>query len=148
MRVGGVMLRLLRPSAPEELIDEHLFEEDEFLPYWAELWPAATALASALPERLDGVRVVELGCGLGLPSLVAAARGGEVTALDWAAEAIDLLRRNAERNRIDLEAAVHDWREQQYQFEVMNPSRTNGLVSLPLQVRFGHEQMEPHSEAR
>ncbi len=46
------------------------------------------------------------------------------------------------------EGTVYDWREQQYQFEVMNPSRTNGLVSLPLQVRFGHEQMEPHSEAR
>jgi predicted nicotinamide N-methyase len=106
-----VTLRLLRPSAPDELIDEQAFEEDEFMPYWAELWPAATALASALPERLDGVRVVELGCGLGLPSLVAAARGADVTALDWAAEAIALLRRNAERNGIDLEAAVHDWRE-------------------------------------
>ncbi len=46
------------------------------------------------------------------------------------------------------EGTVYDWREQQYQFEVMNPSRTNGIVSLPLQVRFGHEQMEPHSEAR
>ena len=111
MRVGGVTLRLLRPSAPDELIDEEAFEEDEFLPYWAELWPAATALASALPERLDGVRVVELGCGLGLPSLVAAARGAHVTALDWAAEAIALLHRNAERNGLDVEAAVHDWRE-------------------------------------
>jgi len=111
VRVGGVTLRLLRPSAPDELIDEQVFEEDEFLPYWAELWPAATALAAALPERLDGVRVVELGCGLGLPSLVAAAHGAEVTALDWAAEAIELLGRNAERNGIDLEAAVHDWRD-------------------------------------
>jgi ABC-2 type transport system ATP-binding protein len=35
------------------------------------------------------------------------------------------------------EGAVYDWREQQYQFEVMNPSRTDGLVSLPLKVRFG-----------
>ena len=45
------------------------------MPYWAELWPAGLALAHALPERLDGVRVVELGAGLGVPSLVAAARG-------------------------------------------------------------------------
>jgi len=35
------------------------------------------------------------------------------------------------------EGTVHDWRDQQYQFEVMNPARTAGLVSLPLQVRFG-----------
>jgi ABC-2 type transport system ATP-binding protein len=35
------------------------------------------------------------------------------------------------------EGTVHDWREQQYQFSVMNPARTQGLVSLPLKVRFG-----------
>ena len=35
------------------------------------------------------------------------------------------------------EGTVHDWRDQQYQFSVMNPSRTAGLVSLPLEVRFG-----------
>jgi len=62
---------------PEELIDEEAFANDEFLPYWAELWPAARALAAALPP-VAGLRVVELGCGLGLPSLVAAAGGAEV----------------------------------------------------------------------
>ena len=51
------------------------FADDEFMPYWAELWPSGLALARALPARLDGLRVVELGCGLGVPSLVAAARG-------------------------------------------------------------------------
>jgi ABC-2 type transport system ATP-binding protein len=35
------------------------------------------------------------------------------------------------------EGTVYDWREQQYQFSVMNPARTAGLVSLPLNVRFG-----------
>jgi ABC-2 type transport system ATP-binding protein len=35
------------------------------------------------------------------------------------------------------EGTVHDWRDQQYQFEVMNPSRVAGLVALPLEVRFG-----------
>ena len=102
MRVGEVELSLLRPAAPEELLDEEAFEHDEFLPYWAELWPAASALAAALPADLDGVRVVELGCGLGVPSLVAAAAGREVVATDWAADAIDLLRQNAERNGITL----------------------------------------------
>jgi predicted nicotinamide N-methyase len=111
VQAGGVELTLLRPAAPEELIDEEAFDEDEFLPYWAELWPAATAVAAALPETLEGVRVVELGCGLGVPSLVAAARGAEVTALDWAEEAVTLLRQNAFRNGLELTAAVHDWRE-------------------------------------
>ncbi len=35
------------------------------------------------------------------------------------------------------QGTVYDWRDQQYQFSVMNPSRTVGLVSLPLEVRFG-----------
>jgi predicted nicotinamide N-methyase len=82
---------------------------DEFMPYWAELWPSGLALAEALPARLDGLEVVELGCGLGVPSLVAAARGAHVTAVDWAADAIDLLRENAGRNGIELRAIHADW---------------------------------------
>jgi predicted nicotinamide N-methyase len=54
---------------------------------------------------------VELGCGLGLPSLIASARGARVTATDWAVDAIDLLRRNAARNGLELNAARRDWRE-------------------------------------
>jgi predicted nicotinamide N-methyase len=108
--VAGVRLDLLRPASPDELIDEEAFADDEFLPYWAELWPAATALAEALPD-VAGLRVVELGCGLGVTSLVAAARGADVTATDWAAEAIDLLRQNAARNGLELRAEVRDWRD-------------------------------------
>jgi predicted nicotinamide N-methyase len=109
LAVAGVRLELWRPSSPEDLIDEKEFERDEFLPYWAELWPASLALAEALPE-VRGLRVVELGCGLGVPSLVAAARGADTTATDWADDAIELLRRNAARNGIALRAEVRDWR--------------------------------------
>jgi predicted nicotinamide N-methyase len=108
--VGDVELSLLRPVSPDALLDEEAFERDEFLPYWAELWPAATALASALPD-VAGLCVVELGCGLGLPSLVAAALGADVTATDWAPDAIELLLENAARNGLGLRAEVRDWRE-------------------------------------
>jgi predicted nicotinamide N-methyase len=80
------------------------------MPYWAELWPSALALARALPARLEGVEVLELGCGLGIPSLVAAARGARVTSLDWAAEAVELVRRNAGRNGLELDGVAGDWR--------------------------------------
>jgi predicted nicotinamide N-methyase len=110
IRVGEVELDLLRPESPEGLIDEEAFADDEFLPYWAELWPAAAALAAALPD-VAGLHVIELGCGLGLPSLVAAARGADVTATDWAQDAIDLLRENAGRNGLRLTAELWDWRE-------------------------------------
>jgi predicted nicotinamide N-methyase len=110
VRIGDLELDLLRPESPETLIDEDAFAADEFLPYWAELWPAALALAEALPA-VEGRRVVELGCGLGVPALIAAALGAEVTAVDWAPDAVELLRRNAERNGLALRAEVRDWRE-------------------------------------
>jgi predicted nicotinamide N-methyase len=110
LRFGEVELDLVRPESPEDLIDEAAFAVDEFLPYWAELWPASRALAEALPD-VSGLRAVELGCGLGVPSLVAAARGAAVTATDWAVDAIELLRENARRNGLRLTAEVRDWRE-------------------------------------
>ena len=108
--VAGRRLRLLRPRDPEALLDEHAFEQDEFLPYWAELWPSAHALAEVVADRdLRGVRVLELGCGLGLPSLAAALRGADVLATDWAPRAVQALRRNAQRNGIALRAEVWRW---------------------------------------
>jgi len=94
------------------LIDEAAFDEEEFLPYWAELWPSGVALARHVAGReLTGLRVVEVGCGLGLPALTAAMRGAEVLATDWAEEAIELLRRNAERNGVFLRVARVRWSE-------------------------------------
>jgi predicted nicotinamide N-methyase len=110
IRIGELELTLVRPEEPESLLDEEAFADDEFMPYWAELWPAGLALARELPERLDGLRVVELGCGLGVPSLVAAARGAHATAVDWAADAIALLRENAAANNLSLDAVHADWR--------------------------------------
>ena len=106
----GVALSVLRPRDAEALLDEHAFEHEEYLPYWAELWPSGVALARRLGGRsLRGARVLELGCGLGLPSLAAALAGGRVLATDWSPQAIALLEENAERNDAELETALVDW---------------------------------------
>ena len=103
-------MTLLRPPSADELIDEEAFDEDEFLPYWAELWPSGLALARAVGELdLQGTRVLELGAGLGLPSLAAALRGADVLATDWAEDAVELLRDNAARNGIGLRAEWMRW---------------------------------------
>ena len=108
----GLRLEILRPPSADELIDEAAFDEEEFLPYWAELWPSGLALARHVATReLRGHRVLELGCGLGLPALAAALRGADVLATDWAEEAIELLRRNAERNGVFLRLARVRWSE-------------------------------------
>jgi ABC-2 type transport system ATP-binding protein len=41
------------------------------------------------------------------------------------------------------EGTVYDWWEQHLTFSVMNPARTHGLVSFPVDVRFGEAAMEP-----
>ncbi|WP_051471038.1 class I SAM-dependent methyltransferase [Patulibacter minatonensis] len=108
--LGGVALDVCRPRDLESLIDDDAFGAQEFLPYWAELWPSTPVLAEALGAvDLDGLRILELGCGLGLPSLVAAHRGARVTATDWAADALALLAGNAERNGLDLDLRRLDW---------------------------------------
>ena len=60
---------------------------------------------------MRGLRVLELGCGLGLPSLAAARGGADVLATDWAEAAVELLRANAERNGIALRAERVRWDE-------------------------------------
>ena len=110
--VGARQVLLRRPRDTQALLDEQAFERDEFLPYWAELWPSALALARAVTGRaLRGARVVELGCGLGLPSIVAALAGGRVLATDWSADAVSFAAHNAALNGASLETAVVDWAE-------------------------------------
>jgi predicted nicotinamide N-methyase len=108
--LAGRQVTLLRPPNADELIDEDDFDDDEFLPYWAELWRSGVALADVV-SSLDvrGKRVLELGAGLGLPSLAAALRGGKVLATDWADDAVALLRANAKRNSIRLRAKRVRW---------------------------------------
>ncbi len=72
----GAALSVLRPRDAEALLDEHAFEHEEYLPYWAGLWPSGVALARRLAVRaLRGARGLELGCGHGLPTLHQPSRG-------------------------------------------------------------------------
>jgi predicted nicotinamide N-methyase len=103
---------LLRPRVADALLDEEAFEHEEFLPYWAELWPSAVDLARAVAARdLHGRSVVELGCGLGLPAIVAALAGARVLAVDWSEDALEFVRANARRNGAELELLRCSWSE-------------------------------------
>jgi len=106
----GGEIELTRPRDAEALLSEESFERDEFLPYWAELWSSSVALAHDVSMRsLRGRRTLELGCGLGLPSIAAARAGGRVVASDWSAEAIAATAANAERNGVEIETVRCSW---------------------------------------
>jgi predicted nicotinamide N-methyase len=108
----GAEVELMRPPDAEALISEESFEHEEFLPYWAELWASAVALAHDVSMRsLRGKRTLELGCGLGLPSIAAALAGGRVLATDWSPDAVRATAANADRNGVDLETLECSWAE-------------------------------------
>ena len=108
--VGPLVLSILRPRSAEDLIDEDEYARDERLPYWAELWPSALALAGRLTAMgLAGARVVELGCGVGLPAIVAALGGAAVLATDWYQEALAFTGANAAAAGARLETMAVDW---------------------------------------
>lgn len=103
-------LRVLQPEYAAELPDNGAIEWAPVAPYWSVLWRSGIALAHELDGApLRGVRVVELGCGLAVPSLAAARAGAQVLATDEAPEALALAERNAEANGLPLATALADW---------------------------------------
>jgi predicted nicotinamide N-methyase len=108
--LAGHEVRVLRPRDSEALLDEEAFERDEFLPYWADIWPSALELAEHVAERpMPGARVLELGTGLGLPAIAAALGGAEVLATDWSRDALAFCAENARRNGATVRTARWDW---------------------------------------
>ncbi|MDE2126089.1 MAG: methyltransferase domain-containing protein [Armatimonadetes bacterium] len=83
------------------------------VPYGLLLWPSAVALAELLASEADllaGARVLELGCGLGLPGLTALAAGASVTLSDHEPAAIELALENAALNGLPRpNVLVADW---------------------------------------
>ena len=110
VELPGGELRILQPEEAAELPDAGAVEWAPVAPYWAVLWRSGVALARELEgEVLDGLRVVELGCGLAVPSIAAARAGASVLATDTCPEALELAHHNAAANGVRIETAAADW---------------------------------------
>ncbi len=113
----GRELELVAPRSAEDLLNEEDFERDERLPYWADLWPSSYALADRVASedaRAGGsaLRLLELGCGLGLVTIAALIAGFDVLATDYYADALLFTRANAWRVvGIDPAVRLVDWRD-------------------------------------
>src|ERR671914_1211606 len=118
VRVARRTVSMLRPRDGDAVLDELLAEDDpdeDRLPFWVQLWPSGTALAHTIASRpLAGLRVLELGCGLGLVSVTAALAGATVLAVDRSPEAIRFTTINAARNGVALETAVAAFEDPQH----------------------------------
>lgn len=121
LEVAGHRYDLLGPGNYESLIDtpqvQARFEKDEYMPYWAEFWPACLLLADAVAAwgpapAVSPPRVLELGCGLGLVSLVAMRHGYRAIASDYDEDALAFVAESAKRSGVPTpELRQIDWRE-------------------------------------
>jgi predicted nicotinamide N-methyase len=108
---------ITRPGQSDRLLDHpavrSAFAADEYMPYWADLWPAARMLAKVLLRQPwpAGLRTLEVGCGLGLPGIVALSAGLRVTFSDYDATALHFAALNARANGLaDFDLLQMDWR--------------------------------------
>jgi ETFB lysine methyltransferase len=106
-------LDILHPKNADDLINEEDFVRDERMPYWADIWPSSLILAELLvASNGKGVRLLELGCGVGVVSAACAKAGFTVLATDYYDEALGFARANAWQNAgVEIETRLVDWRD-------------------------------------
>lgn len=114
--IGRRTFKIAYPGNTDQLLDHpsthSAFQADEYMPYWAELWPASQMLAKALMAgRWPADTALEIGCGVGLPGIVALSLGMHVIFSDYDATAVAFAARNAAANGFsDFETLPLDWR--------------------------------------
>lgn len=92
------------------------FAADEYLPYWADLWPASRMLSKAIlrepwPKTEPPLEALEIGCGLGLPGVVALSCGLRVIFSDYDETALEVAANNARINGFsNFRTLALDWR--------------------------------------
>jgi predicted nicotinamide N-methyase len=126
------VIHLYRPADPDDLLDDpsvhERHEESGAMPYWAYLWPSAQSLARVVHDLPfePNTPVLELGCGLGLPGLVALAQGARVHLTDREPLALRFAELSALASGLSLDrlrVSTLDW---------ANPDKDSDLYSLIL----------------
>lgn len=101
---------------PDALLDddrllEASHDELPWHPYWVHAGAAANGLADLIARTpLNDLSVLDLGCGLGLTALAAAASGAAVVACDHAPPALDFTRLNTLPFADRVAVRRFDWR--------------------------------------
>lgn len=113
--VAGQTLRFLRVAGLDEIIFDLLATIDPEaaeLPFWGKIWEASILMAAYLAAQpvVTGRRILEIGSGMGVSGLFAAACGHEVTLSDYKEDIIRFIRANALLNNLDNVSIIElDW---------------------------------------
>lgn len=103
----------------EDGCSQAVVDNDDALPYWAEIWPAAVFMAGRIHDDLKrytalagGKPCLDLGCGLGLVTLQANLSGLFTVGLDYKYQALLPAKESAKANDLaDVPWACMDWRK-------------------------------------
>jgi predicted nicotinamide N-methyase len=104
VKLPGHTFRITRPGDANLLLEDpyvtEAFNRDEFMPYWADLWPASRMLAAAVLANPwpVGTRALEVGCGLGLAGVAGLCAGLDVTLTDYDITALEYAQTNIAAN--------------------------------------------------
>ena len=114
-RFGPYRLRLLLPDGDQvrQAWESGGFPAGSDFPYWSKLWPAALGICEFLsvhPGLYRGKNVLELGAGLGLPSLLCAMEAASVLCTDLSEDAMGYARASAILNGLShVNCRTIDW---------------------------------------
>jgi predicted nicotinamide N-methyase len=108
-------LSLLVPE-PEAIQRAYSNNKDAFstgFPFWSKVWPAALGLCQFIdqhPELIMNKQVLELGAGLGLPSLLAGCYSCQVTCTDYDPLAVAWASQSSHMNGLQhIQHSIADW---------------------------------------
>lgn len=103
--------KIIRPAKLEEIFEGDPFLEVEKFPLWFKVWEASLVLADYVAGLSPSKKILELGAGLGVVSLVAAGFGHEVLATDYDEVPLKFLELSAKENGLSIRTQVLDWRK-------------------------------------
>lgn len=162
-RIGALHFRLTQLVSFESEVDR-LFAElsaagrpealEALCPYFGVLWPSARVLSRWMTDQPEGAfrhkRVLEIGCGLALPALVAASLGAEVVASDFHPDVPSFLALNQALNGLRVGYRSVDWREAPpsaaYDWILASDVLYDSRDVAPL-ARFLAQALSPHGRA-
>jgi len=108
--INGKKFRILLPRYLDRFINPTDVLHD--FPLWAKIWKASWVLSGYLAELPPDVnqRLLEIGAGVGLVSIVAATFGHQITMTEYNSDALNFARANACLNNcLDLPIKKLDW---------------------------------------
>ncbi|MBC7538605.1 MAG: methyltransferase domain-containing protein [Bacteriovorax sp.] len=118
--------------------------KEEYCPYFGVLWEAGIGLSQHLTQLdLKNKKILEIGCGLALPSFLVTRSGGDVVATDFHKDVPLFLELNQKNNNIFFPYKVMNWRN-----EIDRAKTDLGLFDLVIGSDILYESQHPMQVAK